>query len=199
MFQSHDMRNEMKKRITDLQKKHITHDIMKHNGLIELESQNMTPVLKNHLPGLESLKALKALKPLEALKPLKIVKSGKGRSGGKKCEGMAPYTGSGLFGDGIKNSIDGLNDGMHSAATSNKGNTAGPQMSHMTKPIKLTKKVKDIITKMTSEITDKSGAGRSGGGKKVNPWFEHVKKYAKDHGISYTQAMTASKSSYVKK
>jgi hypothetical protein len=194
MFASNEMKNEIKKKMTALQKQHISNNIMKHNGLIELESQNMIPLLKDHLPGLESLKALKPLKPL------KIVKSGKGRSGGKKCSGMAPYTGSGLFGHGkIESSIDGLNDGMHSAATSNKGNSAGPQMSHMTKPIKLTKKVKDVITKMTSEITDKTGSGRSGGGKKVNPWFEHVKKYAKDHGISYTQAMTASKSSYVKK
>jgi hypothetical protein len=165
---------------------------MKHNGLIELQSQNMKPLLKDHLPGLKTLKASKSSKPLKAVK-------GKGRSGGKKCDGMAPYTGSGLFGDGIKNSIDGLNDGVNSAITSNKGNTAGPQMSHINKPIKLSKKTKDIITKMTSEITDKKGAGRSGGGKKINPWFEHVRKYAKDHNISYTMAMTAGKSSYVKK
>jgi len=201
MFASNLDKNEIKKKVTQLQRKHISYDIMKHNGLIELQSQNMKPLLKDHLPGLESLKLSKPIKPLKALKPLKPLKpvKGKGMVGGKTCDGMAPYTGSGLFGDGIKSSIDSLNDGVNTAITSNKGNTAGPQMSHINKPIKLSKKTKDIITKMTAEITDMKGAGRSGGGKKTTAWIEHVKKYAKDHNISYTQAMTAGKSSYVKK
>ncbi len=32
--------------------------------------------------------------------------------------------------------------------------------------------------------------------KKVNPWVEHVKKYAKDNGISYMCAVTMAKASY---
>lgn len=35
--------------------------------------------------------------------------------------------------------------------------------------------------------------------KKSNPWIEHIKKYSKDHNISYKEAIKASHSTYVKK
>ena len=179
MFSTHIEKLEMKKKINDLMKKHIDHNIKKHNGLIELESQNSKPLLKDHIDGLEK-------------------KKGKGRVGGKKCDGMSPYTGSGLFGDGkIESSIDGLNDGMHTAETSDKGNTAGPQMSHINKSPRLSKRTKNIIKSLSEDIPEKKGKGRVGGAK-TSSWIEHVKAYAKEHGVKYNQAMKDSKMSYKK-
>jgi hypothetical protein len=37
-----------------------------------------------------------------------------------------------------------------------------------------------------------------GGVKKPSSWIEHIKNYAKEHNISYKEAMTKGKASYKK-
>lgn len=39
-------------------------------------------------------------------------------------------------------------------------------------------------------------SGVVGGAKKKNPWIEHVKNYAKQHGVTYAQAISLAKDSY---
>jgi len=71
------------------------------------------------------------------------------------------------------------------------------------KPVKAKREPKVKMPKAEKSVKDlpvKSEMRPSGlmGGKKPSSWIAHVKSYAKEHNISYKEALTKSKSSYKK-
>ena len=65
--------------------------------------------------------------------------------------------------------------------------------SHRKKPVE---NDEPPIKVKVSPKTDNDTVITGGGLKKANPWIEHVKAYAKEHNISYRDAIKESKSSY---
>jgi hypothetical protein len=57
-------------------------------------------------------------------------------------------------------------------------------------------KIVGVLSKNNPEVDRKVGEGASGGARKPNKWIEHVKQFAKTHGISYGEAIKKAKATY---
>lgn len=119
--------------------------------------------------------------------------TGMGTSGGRKKCGGAGASG----GRKKQTRQDKINERLAMKIAHLKGRGLEP-----TADMEASNKVVGLMSKSNPEVDRKvgmgtsGGAGASGGGKKTSKWIEHVKAYAKQHGIKYGEALKQAKSTY---
>jgi len=65
-----------------------------------------------------------------------------------------------------------------------------------TSDMEASNKIVGTLSRSNPEVDRKVGQGASGGAKKPNKWIEHVKQYAKTHGIKYGDAISKARATY---